>query len=99
MYRLPSRVRLWNFGEEVSRKCKGICGAPIFFILKYVLNNLLEEGFTIKEISTLLVVSESPIYRRMSQYGLSYSLGQDKEKELRVEVEKVAKNFLFVGKT
>ncbi|KAJ7363480.1 hypothetical protein OS493_009635 [Desmophyllum pertusum] len=46
-------------------------GAPEFNIPKSVLENHLEEGFMIKEIASMLSVSESTIYRRMQSYGLS----------------------------
>ena len=67
------RMEFAMFREEAPRKGKETfcCGAPIFFIPKYVLDNLLDEGFKIKKISTILAVSESTIHHRMSQYGLS----------------------------
>ena len=36
-----------------------------------MLENLLDEGFSINEISTLLSISESTVYRRMRTFGLS----------------------------
>ena len=68
------RIECAKLGKEAPKECKEVWGAPIFLIPNYVLDNLLEEGFTIKWISTILAVSESTIYCRMSQYGLSYSL-------------------------
>lgn len=38
---------------------------------KSVLENHIKEGFMIKEIASMLSVSESTIYRRMQTYGLS----------------------------
>ena len=38
---------------------------------KSVLENHIEEGFMIKEIASMLSVSESTIYRRMQTKGLS----------------------------
>ena len=64
------RIEFAMFREEAPRKGKETfcCGAPIFFIPKYVLDNLLDEGFKIKAISTILAVSESTIHHRMSHY-------------------------------
>ena len=58
----------------------------------FVRGNLLHEGFTIREISTMLTVSESTIYRRMRQFGLSkFEFTDISDKGLDAEVEKVAK--------
>ena len=67
------RIECATFGGEALRKVQANCGAPSFTIPKCVLENLLGEGFTIKEVSTILSVSESTIYRRMSRFGLSKS--------------------------
>ena len=56
------RIDCATFGGEAPRKVKATCGAPSFSIPKCVLESLLGEGFTIKEISTILFVSESTIY-------------------------------------
>ena len=45
--------------------------APKFNIPKYVISDMIDEDFTIKEIANILVVSERTIYRRMDAYGLS----------------------------
>ena len=60
-----------KFGGEQPSKTRSSCGAPRFQILKSVLENLLDEGFSIKEVSNLLSISESAVYRRMSNFGLS----------------------------
>ena len=36
-----------------------------------MLENVLEEGFTIKEISGIICVAERTIYKRMNEYNLS----------------------------
>ena len=46
-------------------------GVQEFNIPKSVLENMLEIGFQISEISKILSVSERTIYRRMRVYGLS----------------------------
>lgn len=92
------RIECSKFGEQAPRKCQGTCGAPIFLIPRSVLENLVEEGFTVREISTILSVSESTIYRRMNSYGISKLEFTDiSDQQLDVQVEKVAKEFPYCG--
>lgn len=92
------RIECTKFGGEAPKKLEGTCGAPIFFIPKPVIGNLLQEGFTIKEISSILAVSESTIYRRMRQYGLSkFEFTDIPDKDLDAEVEKVTVEFPYCG--
>ena len=65
------RAECIKFGGEQLPKVSSCCGAPKFEIPKSVLENLLDEGFSINEISTLLSISESTVYRRMRTFGLS----------------------------
>ena len=84
------RIECTKFGGEAPKKLEGTCGAPIFFIPQSVLGDLLQEGFTIKEISWILAVSESTVYRRMRQYRLSkFEFTNISDKDLDAEVEKV----------
>ena len=88
------RIECATFGGETPRKVKATCGATSFSIPKCVLENLLGEGFTIKEICTILSVSESTIYRRMSLFGLSKSDFTDiSDLELDQHIETLLKNF------
>ena len=64
------RAECIKFGGEQLPKVSS-CGAPKFQIPKSVLENLLNEGFSTNEISTLLCISESTVYRRMRTFGLS----------------------------
>ena len=92
------RLESTKFGREAPKKLEGTCGTPIFFIPKFVLGDFLQEGFTIKEMSTILAVSESTVYRRMRQYGLSkFEFTDISDKDLDVEVEKVAVEFPYCG--
>ena len=50
------RIEYTKFGGEAPKKLEGTCGAPIFFIPQSVLGELLQEGFLIKEISSILAV-------------------------------------------
>ena len=45
-------------------------GPPQFLISRDTLQSLIDIGYMVKEISELLSVSESTIYRRMRKYGL-----------------------------
>jgi len=67
------RLECLNYGSNPpSRKPgKQVCGAPENLISKSVLEGYLEDGFNIKDIASLLSVSESTVYRRMGCYGLS----------------------------
>ena len=67
---MNSRSDMMNLRIECSpRKCQGSCGAPVFLIPRSVLNNLVEEGFTVREMSMILSVSRT-VYRRMRSYGI-----------------------------
>jgi hypothetical protein len=52
-------------------------GAPVYNIPKSNLEILLDIGFTIKEMSLLLGVSESTLYRRMRVFGLKKVIFSD----------------------
>eukprot|EP00794_Sanderia_malayensis_P012464 gene12464-13752_t len=58
------------YGSNQPETEFGQAGPPKFFIPKIVLEELVEEGFYIKEIAKILCVSERTIYRRMEEYGL-----------------------------
>lgn len=65
------RIACSTYGEKPPAMLYSFCGAPQFLIPKSVLECWLDEDFTITEISRLLSVSESTVYRRMREYGLS----------------------------
>ena len=94
------RIECSTFGGQVPTKNQAICGAPYFSILKCVLGSLLEEGFTIREVATILSVSESTIYRRMSQFGFSKSEFADiADTEVDEHIEKTTREFPYCGET
>ena len=64
------RLECLNYGSNPpSRKPgKQVCGTPENLISKSVLEGYLEDGFNIKDITSLLSVSESSVYRRMGCY-------------------------------
>ena len=57
--------------NQPFRNVRNGCGAPVFEIPRSALECYLEQNLKIEEISKILSVSESTIYRRMRQYGLS----------------------------
>ena len=61
------RVYCSKYGRYTSKKLPSQSGAPKFNIPKDMLENLLEEGFTIKEISGIICVAERTIHRRMNE--------------------------------
>ena len=67
------RLKCLTYGRSPPPREMGPqrCGAPEYLISKSVLESYLDEDFLIKDIATLLSVSESTIYRRMGSYGLS----------------------------
>ena len=65
------RIACSTYGEKPPAMLYSFCGAPQFLIPKSVLECWLDEDFTITEISRLLSVSESTVYRRLREYGLS----------------------------
>jgi transposase len=66
------RMECSKYGSNrPSRSTRNECGAPMFEIPRSVLECYLEQNLTIEEISKILSVSKSTIYRRMRQYGLS----------------------------
>ena len=70
-----------------------------FQIPKQLLENLIEEGFTNNEISKIVCVSESTIYRiyqRMLEYGLKKrGFSKITDEQLDTEVLPLTKEFLF----
>lgn len=67
------RLQCLHYGSNPPPRIPGTqsCGAPEYVITKEVLEGYLDDGFKIKEIASLLSVSESTVYRRMGRHGLS----------------------------
>ena len=65
------RIECSTFGNRTPQRDVLGCGAPSFNIPKSVLEYHLQEGFKIKDIASMLSVSESTVYRRMQSYELS----------------------------
>ena len=65
------RMECSTFGNRTPQRDVLGSGAPSFEIPKSVLKYHLQEGFKIKDIASMLSVSESTVYRRMRSYGPS----------------------------
>ena len=92
------RLQCCTYGRQKPEKNRVGCGAPEFDIPKSVLEDHLEEGFTIEEISCMLSVSERTIYRRMERYGLrALNFINISDDELDQHVTEAAKHFPFCG--
>ena len=62
-----------KYGRCTPQKLSSQYGALKFKIPKYILENLLEDGFTIKETPVIICVAERTIYRQVNEYNLSKS--------------------------
>ena len=58
-----------NMEDILYKNCQS--EAPSFNIPKYMLENLLEEGFKIKEIPVIICLAKRTKCRRMNEYNLS----------------------------
>ena len=65
------RVYCSRYRRYTPQKLSSQSGSLRFNIPNYMLENFDEEGFTIKEISGIIYMSERALCRRMNQYNLS----------------------------
>ena len=65
------RTECVKYGNERPDVLNQEGSPPMFVIPKETLETLIETGFTVAKIAALLCVSQSIIYRRMRQYGMS----------------------------
>ena len=76
-------------------------GAPKYDLPKNVIEDLIEDGFLIKDIPLLLSVSESTVYRRRTAfYGIrkqGFTIISDQE--LDKEVERLTQEFPYCGES
>jgi len=67
-------------------------------ISKETLERLIDSGFKIREIATLLHISEKTVYRRMNQFGLrKHSFTYIDEETLQLEVSELTTEFPRLG--
>lgn len=102
---ITNRIEMMNlrlecsmYGSHKPERQRVGGGAPEFDIPKSVLEDYLEEAFTIRQISSLLSVSERTIYRRMERYGLrSLNFSDISDDELDHHITQLSKEFPFCG--
>lgn len=87
-----------NYGCQSPIKIYNGTGAPTYDLPKDLIEELLIDGFSIKEISTLLSVSERTIYRRMASYGLrKHTFSEISDHALDEVVRQLTENFPNCG--
>ena len=92
------RLHCCTYGRQKPEKNRVGCGAPEFSIPKSLLEDHLEEGFTIEEIFCMLSVCERTNYRGMERYGLrALNFINISDDELDQHVTEAAKEFPFCG--
>lgn len=92
------RTHCVKYGCKPPGKIYHEAGAPKYDLPKNVIEDLIQDGFSIKDISLLLSVSESTVYRRMAFYGIrkqEFSILGDQE--LDQEVVKLTQEFPYCG--
>lgn len=94
------RTECIKYGREQPLRVQVDCGSPKFYIPKSILENFLENGYKIAFIATMLSVSESTVYRRMGQYGLSkMDFSNISDAELDILLGEIMKGFPLCGET
>ena len=92
------RTECVKYGTDKPTRVHAHCGSPVYDIPKPVLENLLENGCIVSYISKLLSVSESTIYRRMTQFGLSkMNFSQISDNDLDLKLGEIMKDFPLCG--
>ena len=94
------RLECTKYGSEKPQRSKleNQCGAPQFDIPCSVLECYIEQNLKISEISKILSVSESTIYRKMKQYGLSkMEFSEISDNDLDNHVKDITREFPHCG--
>ena len=92
------RLECVKYGSKIPQRNRIGCGAPQFDVPKSILESYLDQDFTINEISKLLSISESTIYTRMRQFGLSkMEFSTITDQELDCQTSKITAEFSQCG--
>ena len=87
------RIACSTFGSYTLKRG---CRTKKFVILKPFFENLIQEGFTVKEISAIAGVSERTIYKRMTEYDLKIrDFSKVSDNQLALEVLPLTNDYLF----
>ena len=89
------RIACSTFGSYTPKRC---CHTSKCVIPKIFLENLIQEGFTVREISAIAGVSERTIYRRMTEYDLKIrDFSKVSDNQLDLEVLALTNDYPFCG--
>ena len=89
------RMACSTFGSYTPRRG---CHTNKFVIPRIFLENLIQEGFTVREISAIAGVSERTIYRRMEEYDLKIrDFSRVSDNQLDLEVLALTNDYPFCG--
>ena len=89
------RMACSTFGSYTPRRG---CHTNKFVIPRIFLENLIQEGFTVREISAIAGVSERTIYRHMAEYDLKIrDFSRVSDNQLDLEVLALTNDYPFCG--
>ena len=89
------RMACSTFGSYTPRRG---CHTNKFVIPRIFLENFIQEGFTVREISAIAGVSERTIYRRMAEYDLKIrDFSRVSDNQLDLEVLALTNDYPFCG--
>ena len=92
------RLKCIHFGGNSKPGQADLSRHPKYNTSKETLENLIDSGFKIADMSKLLCVSERTVYRRMSAFNLSvYDFTNIDEQSLQAELKSVTDEFPRVG--
>ena len=91
------RIECSTFGLCTPQRA---VGTNKFVIPKILIENLIDDGFSVKEMSNILCVSERTVLRRMVEYGLKirnfFNISDD---QLDSDVLVLTNDYPFCGET
>ena len=95
------RIKCCVYGspsEKPQRQFSRHGGASKFYIPRNMLADFIDEGFKVKEICTLLNISERTVYRRLDEYDLHIRQFSDiSDQELDLQLQNLCCQFPHCG--
>ena len=91
------RIECSTFGLCTPQRA---VGTNKFVIPKILIEHLIDDRFSVKEMSSILCVLERTVLRRMAEYGLTIrSFSNTSDDQLDSDVFALTNDYLFCGKT
>ena len=91
------RIECSTFGLCTPQRA---VGTNKFVIPKILIENLIDDGFSVKEMSNILCVSERTVQRRMVEYGLTIrNFSNISDEQLDSNVLALTNDYPFCGET